>query len=274
MAVNVAVAQMNSIAGNVEANLARVEALMRSAASLDAQLVLVPETFSTGYDIAGAIADVCEEIPGRVTDFIAKLARELKLYFYGSFIEKNGDKYHNTAVLISPEGEILACYRKVHLFSAENELFTPGQEPVIVETPIGTFGLTICMDLLFPEYIRGLVLNGADYILNTTDWLRYGPLDEWQWQYKQPRALACTRALENTVCLAMACQWGKEGEFTKFGHSCIVSPSGRILAGIEEGEGVVVHELAIEGVDAWRQLATYLQDRKARLDLYKKQLDF
>ena len=64
-------------------------------------------------------------------------------------------------------------------------MFVPGDEPVIVETALGTFGLTICMDLLFPEYIRGLVINGADYILNTTDWLRYGPLDEWQWQYKQ-----------------------------------------------------------------------------------------
>ena len=86
MAINVAVAQMNSIAGNVELNLAKVEALMRSAASLDAQLVLVPETFSTGYDVADSIANVCETIPGRVTDVIAKLARELKLYFYGSFI--------------------------------------------------------------------------------------------------------------------------------------------------------------------------------------------
>ena len=65
----------------------------------------------------------------------------------------------------------------------------------------------------------------------------------------------------------------KEGEFTKFGHSCIVSPSGRILAGIEEGEGVVVQNLTIEDVDEWRQIATYLKDRKDHLDLYRKQLD-
>ena len=71
----------------------------------------------------------------------------------------------------------------------------------------------------------------------------------------------------------MACQWGKEGEFTKFGHSCIVSPSGRILAGIEEGEGVVVQDLTIEGVDEWRQIASYLEDRKDHLDLYRQQLD-
>jgi predicted amidohydrolase len=273
MAIKIAVAQMNSLAGNVEANFAKAAALMRSAAHLNAQLVIVPETFSTGYDVADKLSKVSDTIPGHLTDTIGKLAGDLNLYFYGSFIEKDGDKYHNTGVFISPEGEILAHYRKVHLFSAEKEMFVPGDEPVIVETPLGTFGLTICMDLLFPEYIRGLVVNGADYILNTTDWLRYGPLDEWQWQYKQPRALACIRALENTVCLAMACQWGREGEFTKFGHSCIVSPSGRILAGIEEGEGVVVQNLTIEGVEQWRQIATYLQDRKDHLDLYRKQLD-
>lgn len=273
MAIKVAVAQMNSLAGNVEANLAKAAALMRSAAHLDAQLVIVPETFSTGYDVADKLSEVSDTIPGHLTDTIGKLAGELNLYFYGSFIEKNGDKYHNTGVLITPQGEILARYRKIHLFSAEKQMFVPGSEPVIVKTPLGTFGLTICMDLLFPEYIRGLVLNGADYILNATDWLRYGPLDEWQWQYKQPRALACIRALENTVCLAMACQWGREGEFTKFGHSCIVSPSGRILAGIEEGEGVVVQDLTIEGVAQWRQIASYLDDRKEHLDLYRKQLD-
>ena len=72
----------------------------------------------------------------------------------------------------------------------------------------------------------------------------------------------------------MACQWGKEGEFSKFGHSCIVSPSGRILAGIEEGEEVVVQDLTMEGVDEWRQVATYLEDRKDHLDLDRKQLDF
>ena len=231
--MKVAVAQMNSLLCEVELNLAKVEALMRSAAGLGAQIVLVPETFTTGYDVGERIADVSDTVPGRITDRLAGMCTELGLYFYGSMIEKDGDRYHNTGVLISSKGEILARYRKVHLFSTEKQMFVPGDEAAVVETELGTLGLTICMDLLFPEYIRGLVLTGAEYILNSTDWLRYGPLDRWQWHYKQIRALATVRALENTVCLAMACQWGTEGKFTKFGHSCIVSPSGRILAGVE-----------------------------------------
>jgi predicted amidohydrolase len=271
--MKVAVAQMNSILCDVKGNMGKVEALMRSAAGLGADIVLVPETFTTGYDVGNRIAEVSDTIPGKITDELARLCRELKLYFYGSMIEREGGKYHNTGVFLSAKGELLARYRKVHLFSAEKEMFVPGNEPAVVKTEFGTIGLTICMDLLFPEYIRGLVLSGAQYILNSTDWLRYGPLDQWQWHYEQIRALATVRALENTVCLAMACQWGTEGDFSKFGHSCIVSPSGRVLAGVEEGEGVAVHELSMEGVEQWRAIASYLQDRKTHLDLYRKLLD-
>jgi len=271
--MNVAVAQMNSLLCEVEANLAKVEALMRSAAGLGAHIVLVPETFTTGYGVGERIGEVSDTIPGRITDRLGGLCKELRLHFYGSMIEKDGERFHNTGVLISSKGELLSRYRKVHLFSSEKEMFVPGGEAVVVKTELGALGLTICMDLLFPEYIRGLVLSGAEYILNSTDWLRYGPIDHWQWHYRQPRALATVRALENTVCLAMACQWGTEGEFSKFGYSCIVGPSGRILAGVEEGEGVAVHDLSIDGVEKWRSIASYLEDRKDHIELYRRLLD-
>jgi len=263
-----AVAQMNSLPGEVVHNLEKAEKLIRAAASLGAELVVLPETFSTGFDIGQDVLGLAEPIPGKTTDRISALCRELSVYFFASLIEREKDRCFNTGVFIGPDGKLIAKYRKVHLFHSEKQMFTGGNEPAIVKTELGTFGLTICMDLLFPEYIRGLVLNGAEYILNTTNWLRWGSLDEWGWSHLQPRALACIRALENTVGLAMACQWGQEGVFTKFGHSCIVSPSGRVLAGLEEGEGVVVHELSMDRVREWRKIATYLEDRKAHLQLY------
>ena len=81
MEIKVAIAQMNSVLGDVEANLKKVEALMRSAANLNAQIVLVPETFTTGYDVAGRLPEVSDTIPGKITDFLGKLTRELDLYF-------------------------------------------------------------------------------------------------------------------------------------------------------------------------------------------------
>lgn len=268
MGFKVAVAQMNSMPGEVSRNLEKAEKLIRAAASLGAELVVLPETFSTGFDIESDIPVIAESVPGRTTERISVLCRELGIFFFASMIEKEKSKYFNTGVFIGPDGRLMAKYRKVHLFDVEKRIFTEGDQPAIIKTELGTFGLTICMDLLFPEYIRGLVLKGAEYILNTTNWLRWGPPDEWGWSHLQPRALARIRALENTVGLAMASQWGQEGAFTKFGYSCIVSPSGRILAGIEEGEGVVVHELSMDRVEEWRKIATYLEDRKAHIQLY------
>ncbi len=273
MSMRVGVVQMNSVPGEGTANRQAALRWIRVAGEQGAQLVLLPETFTTGFDVADRLKSVAEPIPGPTTDKLADVARERRLFIYGSMIESSTAGYHNTGVLISSGGEILAAYRKVHLFATEKDIFVPGDQPAVVQTELGCLGLTICMDLLFPEYIRGLVLSGAEYIMNSTDWLRWGPIDRWAWCHEQPLAVARTRALENTVGLAMACQWGTEGEFVKFGHSCIVGPSGKTLASLGAGEGVVVHELSLEGVEEWRMIATYLEDRKSHRGLYQRMLD-
>ncbi len=269
MSFRVAVAQMNSETGAVAKNRDRAVRLIEGAASLGAEIVLIPETFTTGYDIADRLEVLAEPVPGPTTGALGEVAKSRRVFIYASLVEKASGKYHNTGVLIDPSGRLVHAYRKVHLFAAEKSMFAPGDKPAVVKTDLGAFGLTICMDLLFPEYIRGLVLSGAEYILNSTDWLRWGPLDAWQWCHEQPRALARIRALENTVGLAMACQWGEDGPYTKFGHSCIVSPSGRVLAGMEAGEGFALHELGMEKVNEWRKTATYLADRREHLDMYR-----
>jgi predicted amidohydrolase len=153
-----------------------------------------------------------------------RAAKSRRAYIYASMVEKVRGKYHKAGVLIDPPGRVVHAYRKVHLFATEKRMFTPGNEPAVIKTDLGTFGLTICMDLLFPEYIRGLVLSGAEIILNSTDWLRWGPLDEWQWCHEQPRALVRTRVLENAVGLAMASQWDEDGDYTNLGHSSAAHP--------------------------------------------------
>lgn len=104
--------------------------------------------------------------------------------------------------------------------------------------------------------------------VRTGEALRYSETESAE----QPRALARIRALENTVGLAMACQRGEDGAYTKFGYFCIVSPSGRVLAGIEAGEGFVVHELSMAKVSEWRKTATYLEDRKDHEERYRRLL--
>ena len=152
-----------------------------------------------------------------------------------------GGRYHDAQNLLSPAGAPLAVYKKAHLFAAERRWYAPGDAPMVVETAIGRLGLTICYDLIFPEYVRRLVEMGADIVVNSTDWIADAYQAEvWGWNSRVTQALASTRALENGVPVAMANRVGREEGFWSLGGSCIAGPSGRLLAGIESGEGLAV----------------------------------
>lgn len=278
MGPRIAVAQFHSALYDVEGNLEKAARLVAAAAGQGAQLAVLPETFPTGYDFGPKKREFAQPIPGPITDFLCRLAAQHNIYLYGSMIEKDGNAYYNAAPFISPDRGIIARHRKVHLFGEEKEVFRPGEEMVLADTPFGRFGLSICMDLCFPEYSRGLALAGADVILNSTNWLTVGPpqdWDLWEWNHEKPTAMAIVRALENTVGLAMACQGeGVTGSIYSFGYSVIVGPSGRILAQLGRGDGVTTAEIPTDRVGEWRKIATYLADREGKLDLYRRILGF
>lgn len=266
----VAVAQMDCVPGNIAANLERVEAYVASGVWQGAKVVVLPECATTGYFVEGDIRDLAEPIPGPTTTRLEEIARRHHAHVVIGMVERDGGTYHNASVLISPTQGLLGRYRKVHLFSAERQVFTPGDEAAIFDTEFGRVALTICYDLVFPEYIRTLALGGVKLILNSTDWIT----DDWQtkkgWSGDVVSALAATRALENTIHVAMADRIGTEGGWTSLGHSCIAAPSGAFLARIEEGEGVVVAAISLDDAEweKWRGIATYLPDR--RVELYDR----
>ena len=271
-----AVAQWHSVLGDVEANLEKAAVLIDAAAEQGADVVVLPETFTTGYSFNLEVSELAQPVPGPASDYVAELAAKHNVYIFGSIMERDGGAFHNCGLFCSPDGGLVAKYRKAHLFGDEKKGFEPGNEIGIVETRVGRLGLSICYDLCFPEYMRGIVLGGAEVILNSTNWLTVGPprdWDEWQWSWRQTRALAVARALENTVGLVMCCQGaGLSENIYSFGHSCIVSPSGRVLAELGDGEGVTVADIPMERVADWRQIAAYLDDR--RVELYGRLLGY
>ena len=106
-----------------------------------------------------------------------------------------------------------------------------GDVPVVVETPLGRIGMSICYDFIFPDFIRRLVELGADIVINSTNWISDGfQRDQWGWTGSAVDSLARTRALENGVWLAMANCIGPEAGFDSLGYSCVVAPSGKVLA--------------------------------------------
>lgn len=144
-------------------------------------------------------------------------------------IERAEDRYFDDAILFTPEGG-RHVYRKTHLFGPEGAIFTPGDQPVVVQTALGRLGLSVCYDLMFPEFIRSLVLKGAQVVLNATDWIT----DAWQssmgWSADTVSSLARIRALENGVYVAMADRAGMEAGWRSLGGSTVAAPTGRVLA--------------------------------------------
>ncbi len=266
--VKVAVAQMHCVPGDVAANLAIIGPLVHLAARDGAQLVILPETATTGYFISDRLDRLAEPEDGPTARHLAGIAREANVHLAVGMAISDGGKFYDAQLLFGPDGAHLATYRKAHLFSAEREWFAAGDTPMVIDTAIGRIGMTICYDLIFPEYIRRLVDLGADLIINSTNWITDGfQRDTWGWGGSTVQALAATRALENGVWLAMANCVGPEWIFDSIGHSCVVAPSGKILASVGDGQGVAGAEAVFqsEELDRWKSIATYLGDRRPEL---------
>lgn len=269
-AVGVAVVQMHCRPGDVDANLATIDTMVRQAAGEGAQLVVVPEMATTGYFISDRLDQLAEPRDGPTAKRLSKLAKDLAIHLAVGVVLVEDGAYFDAQLLFGPDGALLATYRKVHLFSAEREWFTAGDEPVVVETPIGRIGMTICYDLIFPEFTRRLVDMGAELIINSTNWITDDfQRDRWGWDGPTIEGLASTRSLENGVWLAMANCVGPEWVFDSIGHSCIVAPSGTRVASAGRAQGMALAQIAYGGedLDRWKAVATYLEDR--RPDIYR-----
>ena len=266
MSWTIALVQMDCAPGDVEANLSKIEARAVEAAGAGARLVVFPECATTGYFVADRLASLAEPLPGPSSERLSGLARSLNVHLMVGMIERAQDRSYDDAVLFTPEGTLHA-YRKTHLFGSERAVFTAGDCPVVVETALGRLGLTICYDLMFPEFIRRLALDGAQVILNATDWIT----DAWQtsmgWNRDTVSSLARIRALENGVHVAMADRVGVEAGWISLGGSTVASPTGRALATLGADEGVALATIDLSNADLgrWSELATYLRDRRPEL---------
>jgi 5-aminopentanamidase len=266
--VRVAVAQIHCVPCDVEANLAKIEALTRGAARDGAQLIIFPETATTGYFISEHLAELAEPEDGPTARRLAALARECSAHLAVGMVISAGGRFFDALLLFGPDGSRLATYRKAHLFSLERQWYAAGDEPVVVDTSIGRIGMTVCYDLIFPEYIRRLVDLGAEIVINSTNWITDSfQRDVWGWSAPTVQGLAATRALENGIWLAMANCVGPECQFDSIGYSCIVAPSGKVIASTGTSEGFASANIVYDSAELakWKSLATYRLDRRPEL---------
>ena len=259
MELKVSLGQMDVTLGDPGKNLAKVREMTAEAARRGSQVVLFPELWSTGYDLE-RVQDHATPIGEGVFAEVAGLAAEHSLYIIGSLLAAKGDGYANTAVVFSPQGELVGEYSKVHLFRLmeEDKYFLPGDEAHVFDLPWGKSALAICYDLRFPELFRRYALAGAGIVFLPAEW-PYPRLMHWQ-------TLLRARAIENQFFMVACNRVGQSGDWSFFGHSAIYDPSGELMVGAGEEETLLTADIDLEAVDEVRRAITVFDDRRG--DLY------
>lgn len=231
-----------------KANLEEAETWVREAVRQGAKLVALPEVFNWRGDRKEERRHA-ELIPGPTSERMAELARKLGIYLLaGSILEAIPDssKAYNTSLLYDPRGDMVARYRKVHLFDVaieggvavvESATREHGKNIAVVETEIGRMGLSICYDLRFPELYRTLTEKGAEIIFVPSAFTALTGAAHWE-------PLLRARAIENQVYVIAPDQMGHNPKsIATHGDSMIVDPWGKILARSADAAGVIMAEI-------------------------------
>ena len=257
--MRVSCVQLDMKLGDVKANFAHAEAMIREAVNRDhPDTVVLPETWNTGF-FPQELAP-CADDDGKATKALCSaLAKELHINIVaGSVANRRADGYYNTAYVFDRSGNLVAEYDKTHLFtpSGEHNFFRMGSRTCRFTLEGIPCGLIICYDIRFPELIRSLTVQGVDLLFVVSQWpaKRAMHLD----------TLARARAIENQTFLAL-CN-SAAADTACAGHSAIIDPWGEYLAKAGETEEIISANLDFSVIQGIRESINVFRDR--RPDLY------
>ncbi len=260
--MKVALAQIECSVGDVEANCSKIIDFIEQASSKNCEVVIFPEMSDTGYDTS-VIKDTASSWNERPFQLIQNAAAKQGIYVICGLSERVDDDVYNSVAVLSPGGELLGSYRKMHLFSPaparEDQYFTPGSSFTILPIRGTTWGFTICYDLRFPELYRVLALKGAEVLVNCSAWPMVRAV---RWE-----VLTKARAIENQAYVLGANRVGVDGDLELCGRSCIVDPFGTdITLGSADQEELIIADVENEKLVSARKSIHIFGDR--RDDLY------
>ncbi len=243
----------------VHENISAASDLIKQAAAQGAKFVVTPE--NTGFlDIrpGGAKSKVVAQEDDTCLKALSALAGELNIWLQIGSLAVRGDndeRFANRSFLINPNGEIVACYDKIHMFDVEvgdgqsyreSKSYKAGNKSTLVTTPFAKLGMSICYDLRFPELYRNLAKAGANLVTLPAAFTKVTGEAHWH-------SLIRARAIENGVFILAAAQGGKHADGREtYGHSMIVSPWGEILAEAGSDPCVISAQIDLEEVEKVR----------------------
>lgn len=206
------------------------------------------------------VEENAEDLEGTFVSALKEKCREKGMWIIANVFERYGvNEYYDTNVALNEDGEVVAVYRKVHLFDAlgykESRVFRAGDAIATFEFRDRRVGMAICFDVRFPEIFRKMALMGAELFIVSSAWYK-GPNKEWQW-----KLMCAARASENVAYLV-----GVNNASKPFvGDSIVVDPYGSITLELGSGEDVRVVELNMEEVRTAREKLPLLELRRPSL---------
>lgn len=260
--VHVALIQFESIMGDVNASIEKAIPMITAAADQGAQIICLPELFSTGYNLrilGEKFPSMGETVDGPTIQALQGIAKEKSVYIIAPIAlykpELPGVLY-NSAVLITDEGKVEGVYDKNHLWALERFYFRSGDDYPVFNTRYGRIGIMICYDAGFPEVARILTCKGAEIIFCPSAWC-HEDMDIWHLNMPQ-------RALENSCYVCAVNRFGQEGDdLYMSGYSMVCNPRGKILAHLtEEKENTLHCTLDLDDIVKYRNISPYLRDRR------------
>lgn len=261
-AFRAAIVQMNS-GDNWEDNKRKAKQFVNDAAAQGAHYIQFPETVDY---IGGDFPGFSKDHTGEAELFFSSLAKEYKIYLNsGSITEyQTQGKPKNTALFFGPDGKVLCRYSKLHLFDIEvedgpsyreSEEIQAGNQVCIVPVELGSFGLSICYDLRFPELYRRMAVKGAQILCVSANFTKPTGICHW-------KPLLQARAIENTCYVLASGQCGVKPKFQAYGHSMVIDPWGEILVELDEEPGMAVVDIDLNRVEEVRRQLPCLSNRR------------
>ena len=261
MEINISLAQMAFEFGNVEENLEFATNMIKQAANLKSDLILLPELWASGYDLSNWKQYATPMREGIFAE-MSNLAKNNSIAIGGSLLERQGDRAFNTFVLFGNDGKTLGVYRKIHRFRLleEEKWLEAGNELIIAGTQWGNVGLSICYDLRFPEIFRLYAKHDVKLILIVAEWPERRVV-HWT-------KLLQARAIENQLFIAGVNKVGKSQGVKLGGFSAIVDPWGVPIIEGDDSEELLTHTIDLREADKARKYIPVFRDR--RPDVYMR----
>jgi omega-amidase len=262
--MKIAAAQISCSLGDPDANFLKVRDFSARAKQASAELIVFPEMTDTGYSMSVIQTHAASWTSGFVPG-LQEVARELSIAIVSGVSERDGACIYNSQVFVDQQGQLVAKYRKTHLYAVapveEQTCFAPGDAFVRFAFGDLHFGFSICYDLRFPEMYRKLATehNVTAFIISSA----------WPFpRVEHFRLLSLARAIENQSYVIASNRVGKDEDLWFCGSSAIIDPRGVVIAAASADREELIHaDLSEDLVLSVRSRVASFAHR--RPDLYK-----